>query len=65
MFIPQNYQYIHRDESICQHNDFLQAPAGSKVFFQVNSLSFPYESPCQDGYVEIKYGSDMTKGGAR
>ncbi|PAV56590.1 hypothetical protein WR25_23391 [Diploscapter pachys] len=43
----------------------IKAPAGSKVFFQVNSLSFPYEDPCQSGYVEIKYGSDMTRGGAR
>ncbi|CAJ0581568.1 unnamed protein product, partial [Mesorhabditis spiculigera] len=43
----------------------ITAPPGKKVYFQVASLSFPYQQVCSTSYLELKYGANLVNTGAR
>lgn len=43
----------------------LQAPIGTKIYFQLTRATFTRSSPCSASYLEINYRSDFTRSGAR
>ncbi|PAV79673.1 hypothetical protein WR25_24921 [Diploscapter pachys] len=59
-----NLQTITASGSL-QCNYVIRAPANKRIFFQITSMAFSRQSPCTVSYVEVKYGSDMGRVGAR
>nr|pir hypothetical protein F40E10.1 - Caenorhabditis elegans [Caenorhabditis elegans] len=46
-------------------NYVIKAPVGAKVYFQMTAATFSRYSPCTTNYLEINYGRDFSRVGAR